>query len=196
MNPSVLHEKCVLVLNRNWQAISIVSPAEAFGNLASGGASALDIHGADSMNPVEWDQWRLLEVRDQDHSVGTAQGAVRIPTIIVLKTFARVPMYQPKFSLKSIWMRDQGHCQYSGRKLKMHEASIDHVVPRSRGGATSWENCVLAERRLNSDKGDRTPAEAGLKLTRKPCAPRAVPITATLKNTMGIPHWDLFLMVA
>ncbi len=196
MKPSVLHEKCVLVLNRNWQAISIVSPAEAFSQLAAANASGLDIVAADSMNPVGWEEWRFLEVREGDYSVGTAQGAVRIPTIIVLKTFAKVPLYQPKFSLKSIWNRDQGRCQYSGKKLKMNESSIDHVMPRSRGGATSWENCVLAERRLNSDKGDRTPAEAGLKLARKPYAPKAVPITATLKNTLGIPHWDLFLMVA
>jgi len=103
-------------------------------------------------------------------------------------------MYKPKFSLKNIYQRDKGICQYSGKRLQPSQASIDHVVPQSKGGPTSWENCVLAERHLNSLKGDKSVTEAGLKLRRQPFEPQAVPIVMTLKNTEGIPEWDYFLM--
>ena len=194
MNINPVHEKCVLVLNRQWQAISIISPADAFAHMATGNANALDIEGKDRMQPTPITDWMKLPVRKNDRKIGTSNGAIRVPTVIVLKEFAKVPIYVPKFSLKNIWMRDRGQCQYSGRMLNRSEASIDHIIPQSRGGATSWENCVLAERRLNSDKGDRTPSEAGLKLIKRPVTPKPVPVTLTLKNNLGIPDWDLFLI--
>ena len=192
MNP--VHEKCVLVLNRQWQAISIVSPADAFAHMATDNADGLDIEGRETMSPTRLSEWMKLPVRAQDRTIGTAHGAIRVPTVIVLKDFAKVPIFMPKFSLKNIWVRDRGQCQYSGRMLKANEASIDHIIPQSRGGPTSWENCVLAERLLNSDKGARTPAEAGLKLIKRPVAPKPVPITLTLKNLLAIPDWDHFLI--
>ncbi|GAA5496994.1 CRISPR-associated endonuclease Cas9 [Rubritalea halochordaticola] len=191
---SCIHEKCVLVLNRQWQAISIISPAEAFGHMCTENADALKIEGNESMAPVSLSEWLKLEVRPHDRPVGTARGAIRAPTVIILREFAQVPLYKPKFSLKNLWVRDKGRCQYTGKLLKPSEASIDHVIPRSRGGATSWENCVLSEKALNSKKGARTPAEAGLKLIRPPYEPRPVPVTITLKNLLGIKDWDYFLV--
>jgi len=73
------------------------------------------------------------------------------------------------------------------------EGNIDHVMPRSRGGATSWKNCVLASKNVNSKKANRTPDEAGLSLIRKPVAPKAVPVTLTLKNPHNIEDWEIFL---
>lgn len=192
MNP--VHEKCVLVLNRQWQAISIITPADAFAHMATDNADGLDIDGRETMSPTRMREWMQLPVRDQDRTIGTAHGAIRVPTVIVLKEFSKVPIYIPKFSLKNIWVRDRGQCQYSGRMLKANEASIDHIIPQSRGGATSWENCVLAERLLNSNKGARTPAEAGLKLIKRPVAPKPVPVTLTLKNHLEIQDWDHFLI--
>jgi len=192
MNP--VHEKCVLVLNRQWQAISIISPADAFGHMATDNADGLDIDGRETMDPTRLSEWMKLPVRAQDRTIGTAHGAIRVPTIIVLKDFSKVPIFIPKFSLKNIWARDRGQCQYSGRMLKASEGSIDHIIPQSRGGATSWENCVLAERLLNSNKGARTPAEAGLKLIKRPMVPKPIPVTLTLKNLLAIPDWDHFLI--
>ncbi|MFC4992020.1 HNH endonuclease [Rubritalea tangerina] len=194
MKVNPIHEKCVLVLNRQWQAISIISPADAFAHMATDNADGLDIEAKDTMSPTPMTAWMQLPVRPHDRTIGTANGAIRVPTVIVLKDFAKVPIFTPKFSLKNLWVRDQGQCQYSGRMLKASEASIDHIIPQSRGGATSWENCVLAERKLNSDKGARTPAEAGLKLIKRPIAPKPVPVTLTLKNHLGIPDWDHFLI--
>ena len=191
---NALNSSCVLVLNRQWQAISIITPASAFAHLATDNAKALKIDGQDCMEPVSLTEWFKLPIRSNDEAIGTATGQVRVPTVIVLRDFAKVPIHRPKFCLKNLWKRDGGQCQYSGRMLRPSEASIDHVIPQSRGGDTSWENCVLAERLLNSTKGARTPAEAGLKLIKTPITPAPVPVTMTLQNKLGIKDWDYFLL--
>lgn len=188
-----LHKNTVLVLNRNWQAISVTTPAQAFGQMASDAATGLDIQHLDWMVPVDWASWLTLPVRDQDMSIGTSCGAVRAPTVLVLSRYADVPIHRPRLSARNIWLRDSGRCQYTGKSLSRGEGNIDHVVPVSRGGATSWENCVLACRKINTRKADRTPTEAGLTLLRPPEQPRAVPITLTLENSHDIPDWEVFL---
>lgn len=191
---SILHQKVVLVLNRNWQAINTRTPAEAFCQMASDVATGLDIQGKDWMIPTKWEDWLELPVRDEDASIGTASGRIRIPTVVVVSNFAKVPMKRPKFNSRNLWERDGGLCQYTGRRLRPGEGNIDHVIPRSRGGATCWENCVLAATDVNSRKADRTPEEAGLTLRRQPHAPREMPVTALLKNTHDIDDWEPFLM--
>ena len=191
---SRLNQKTVLVLNRNWQAISTRTPAEAFCQMATDVATALDIQGTDWMVPTNWTDWQALPVRDDDASAGTARGPIRIPTVIVLANFAKVPKKRPKFNSRNLWLRDQGRCQYTGRDLKPGDGNVDHVVPRSRGGATDWENCVLASCEVNSRKADRTPEEAGLRLLRAPKAPLEIPVTALLRNDHGIEDWAPFLV--
>lgn len=191
---SVLHKNIVLVLNRNWQAINIKTPAEVFCQMATDVATALDIQGSDWMVPTKWEDWKELPIRDEDFSIGTPHGEIRVPTVVVLSRFSKVPMKRPKFNARNLWVRDGGRCQYTGRELKPGEGNIDHVVPRSRGGATSWDNCVLAARDVNSRKANRTPEEAGMKLLATPREPREVPVTALLKNVHDIPDWEPFLM--
>jgi len=118
---------------------------------------------------------------------------VRIPTVIVAARYAKVPICHPRLGARGIWARDGGVCQYTGRKLAPHEGNIDHIVPVSRGGATSWENCVLSHRDVNSKKGARLPKEAGLRLLRDPQAPKPVPATVLIRNTYGIRDWQKFL---
>ena len=189
---SALERPSVLVLNRNWQAIDVKTPAEAFGLMATGAAMGLDISTGD-MCPVPWMDWLKLPVRVEDSPVRTVRGPVRAPTVLVLTRFGRVPMRRLRFSLRGLWMRDRGVCQYTGRKLSAGEGNIDHVMPRSRGGRTTWENCVLSHKTVNHKKGNRTPEEAGLRLMRPPQAPRAVPATAFIKNTLNVKDWEVFL---
>jgi 5-methylcytosine-specific restriction endonuclease McrA len=190
----ILHKTTVLVLNRNWQAIHVKTPADAFCMMAAGAATGLDVQGDDHILPVRWEDWLKLPVRDEDHSVNTPRGPVRVPTVLVAANYAKVPMRRPRFGSRGIWERDGGVCQYTGRKLAPHEGNIDHVVPLSRGGASTWDNCVLAHREVNSKKADRLPQEVGLRLLRDPAVPRARPASALIDNLHGIPDWQRFLV--
>ena len=80
--------------------------------------------------------------------------------------------------------------------MRPEEGNIDHVVPRARGGQTTWENCVLASKEINSKKGDRLPHEVGLLLLATPKAPVSMPATFTIRNNHGIRDWELFLVKA
>lgn len=188
-----LDKPTVLVLNRHWQAINTTTPVEAFGMMAAGQATALDMADG-AMHPTPWMRWIELPVREGDGAARTVKGAIRVPTVIVLARYDRVPMRRPRLGLRGLWERDGGLCQYTGRRLGPGEGSIDHVVPLSRGGGTTWENCVLAHRPVNHRKGARTPEEAGLRLIKPPRAPREVPVTAFIKNVHGTPDWEPFLV--
>jgi 5-methylcytosine-specific restriction endonuclease McrA len=189
----ILNKPTVLVLNRNWQAIHVKTPAEAFCMIVSGAATALDVQGDDVIVPVIWDEWLKLPVREQDNAINTPRGRVRVPTVIVAANYARVPLRRPRLNRRNLWERDGGVCQYTGRKLSPHEGNMDHVIPRSRGGATSWDNCVLAHKEVNSRKADRLPHEAGLRLRKQPAAPRVLPVTHLIRNQHGVRDWKRFL---
>ena len=186
-------KETVLVLNRNWQAIHVKSPADAFVMMYSDTATGLDIRGEDHMVPLKWNDWVNLPITDSDNFIKTVRGSIKVPKVIVLCNYDRVPRKRPKFSPKAVWERDNGICQYSGQRLTPQEANIDHVIPRSRGGKTDWSNCVLTHKEINSKKADRTPEEAGLKLIRKPQDPKELPSTFYIKNKHNVREWDMFL---
>ena len=202
----ILNKNIVLVLNRNWQAINIRTPQDAFCQMATNVATALDIEVEDpefrvpnsalrasAVRPVTWDEWITLPIRSQDNAVRTARGAIRVPTVIVAVNFAKVPKKRPKLCAKTIRERDGNRCQYTGKLLKPEEGSLDHVLPRSRGGKDEWENLVWSSKDVNSRKGNRLPHEAGLKLLSVPRAPKELPVTAHLRNAHGVAEWKLFL---
>lgn len=188
----LLHKSTVLVLNRNWQAINVRTPADAFCQMVTDVATGLDFDG-EHLTPVKWPDWLRLPIRERDHSVLTPRGRIRVPTVIVLARFSKVPRKRPTLSARSIWARDGGICQYTGRTLAPGEGNIDHIVPVSRGGGTTWENCVLSHREVNSRKGNRLPREAGLRLLRAPVAPKELPVTLLIKNHHEIADWKHFL---
>jgi 5-methylcytosine-specific restriction endonuclease McrA len=194
----ILNKNIVLVLNRNWQAINIRTPQDAFCQMATNVATALDIQlgdgdRAEALRPVTWDEWITLPIRPQDNAVRTARGAIRVPTVIVAVNYARVPKKRPKLTAKNIRERDGNRCQYTGVLLHPDEGSLDHVVPRSRGGVDSWENLVWSAKDVNQRKADRLPHEAGLRLLSIPRAPKELPVTALLRNAHGVAEWKLFL---
>jgi 5-methylcytosine-specific restriction endonuclease McrA len=189
-----LKNETVLVLNRNWQAIHVKNPAEAITMMYSDNATALDIRGEDHMVPLRWNDWIKLPIdEEREDFIQTVNGKIKIPKVLVLCRYDKVPRKRPKFSLKGVWERDNGTCQYTGKKLHPHDANIDHVIPRSRGGKTDWSNCVLSHKEINSKKADRTPEEAGLKLLRKPADPKELPATFYIRNKHNVREWDLFL---
>ena len=194
----ILNKATVLVLNRNWQAINVRTPQDAFCQMATGVATALEIElgdgaGAEALRPLTWDEWITLPVRPQDSAVLTVRGAIRVPTVIVALNYARVPKKRPKLCARGIRERDGNRCQYTGRVLHPDEGSLDHVLPRSRGGKDTWENLVWSGKDVNARKGNRLPHEAGLKLLKQPVAAREMPVTALIRNTHGVAEWKFFL---
>lgn len=194
----ILNKNIVLVLNRNWQAINIRTPADAFCQMATNAATALDIELGDSgdahaLRPVTWDEWITLPIREGDNAVHTARSLIRVPTVIVAVNFAKVPKKRPKLNARNIRERDGNRCQYTGRLLAPDEGSLDHVLPRSRGGKDEWENLVWSDKAVNARKANRLPHEAGLKLLNPPRAPRELPATALIRNAHGVAEWKLFL---
>jgi len=187
---SVLTES-VLVLNKNWQAIDTMNVETAFCNLVRGVATAID---TDSMRPVTFDEWRTLPIREGDRSVGTTRGPVRVPTVIACVTFARMPKKTPKLTTANVKKRDGNRCQYTNRLLGPGEGNLDHVIPQSRGGQSTWENLAWCDKKINQIKANKTPEEAGLKLVRKPKALREVPATLLIEPRADRPEWDPFLI--
>lgn len=189
---NALNKPTVLVLNRNWQAINVRTPADALCQMATGVATGLEIEG-ENIHPVKWEEWITLPVREQDRPVLTVRGPIRMPTVIVLANFSRVPKKRPKLSAKNIRERDGNRCQYTGITLRPEEGSLDHIVPRSRGGPDTWENLVWSCKKVNARKGNRLPQEAGLKLLRVPREPRELPASELIKNSLGVADWQWFM---
>lgn len=192
MTLSKLHIKTVLVLNKNWLPVSAITPADAFCHMVAGTADGLHVSSAD-FRPLSWADWLTLPV-GVSGGIGVKGGRVRLPTVIVLRNFHGLPMCRPSLGFRALWLRDGGRCQYSGRRLTADEADIDHILPRSRGGRDSWENCVISDRKINRRKAARTPEEAGLRLIRRPFQPRPVPVSHTIENTHNINDWKHFIM--
>jgi len=190
---NILTKATVLVLNRNWQAINVRTPQEAFCMMATNVATALEIEGENNIRPVTWEEWITLPIREQDEAVHTVRGQIRVPTVIVAVNYAKVPKKRPKLCTRTIRERDGNRCQYTGRVLRPDEGSLDHVLPRSRGGKDTWENLVWADKDVNTRKADRLPHEAGLKLLKAPRAPKELPASALIRNAHGVEDWNLFV---
>ena len=138
----ILNKTIVLVLNRNWQAINIRTPQDAFCQMATNVATALDIEGDENIRPVKWDEWITLPVREHDAFVRTARGGIRVPTVIVAVNFARVPKKRPKLCTKTIRERDGNRCQYTGKLLNVPRAPQELPVTallRNAHGVAAWK---------------------------------------------------------
>ena len=190
---NILTKTTVLVLNRNWQAINVRTPQDAFCMMATNVATGLEIEGENHIRPITWEQWIALPIREQDEAVHTVRGQIRVPTVIVAVNYAKVPKRRPRLCTKAIRERDHNRRQYTGRLLHPNEGSLDHVVPRSRGGQNAWENLVCSAKDVNQRKADRLPHEAGLTLLSTPRAPKEMPAMSFIHNLHEIADWTLFI---
>jgi len=98
-------------------------------------------------------------------------GKIDLPAIIVLKQYVRKKPLAHRFNFRGVFKRDMFRCQYTGAILPPSRLTVDHVIPKSKGGKSTWENCVTSSLEVNAAKGDRTPEEAGLKLLSVPQSP-------------------------
>ncbi len=162
----------VLVLNRLWQAVNICSAKRAFCLLYQGHAQVVMENGG-SFTTLTFDDWKDFS-RDapDEESVRTISFKVRIPHVILLLFYERLPAREVKFTRRNIYERDGNRCQYCRGKFDTKDLNLDHVVPLRRGGKTTWDNVVCSCLSCNTRKGGRLLREAGMKLFRRPRKPR------------------------
>lgn len=198
---TTLCNKRVLVLNRSWQAINVISLKEAitllFSEYDNGDCKARIIDPSNEFATFTWQDWSRIKPRDGDDVIRGVGQDFRIPEVILLTRYDKVYHHKVKFSRRSIYKRDDFACQYCGKQPGTEELTIDHIVPRSRGGATKWDNIVLACVKCNNKKDNRTPKEAGMRLLRKPVQPKfdffkidRKFIPKSWKNFVSIAYWE------
>jgi len=157
----------VLVLNRNYQPVAITGVERAFGLLYAGAARALD----EAFNSFDYESWAQLRADLGEDVIHTPAVALKIPRVVVLQAYDRIPRVHVRFSRQNIYLRDQFTCQYCTKRFPRQQLNLDHVVPRSQGGRTTWENIVCSCVKCNLKKGGRTPDEANMRLLKIPKRP-------------------------
>lgn len=180
-----------LVLNRGWHPVGVTPVSRSLVMLWNGVAQAVDHRDYQTFT---WADWAELEPLPGEPFIQGVRVRLRIPEVIVLTHYDRIPTYTVPFSRRNLYKRDHYTCQYCGATPGGKELTIDHVIPRSRGGKSTWENCVLACVSCNHRKADRTVAEAGLTLAHKPHRPRWQPRYAT--RDVPLSSWSKFLSEA
>lgn len=179
----------VLVLNSLYQAIQVTGVRRAFRLFYAGRAHAV----ADDFRTYGFEHWCSLPVRDGHGVIHTPSRTILIPRVIQLLRYDRVPRRDVRFTRRNVFYRDRNRCQYCGRVFPQRLLNLDHVVPLSRGGTSSWENVVCACVECNCRKGNRTPDEAGMTLVRRPRKPSTQPGLAASWVNGGHEQWREFL---
>jgi 5-methylcytosine-specific restriction endonuclease McrA len=194
---SVLNDQ-VLVLNRLWQAVNVCSVRRALTLLFEGNAQVVFGDGEGDYRTLNFQQWRDLSAADPeaDSSVSTISFRIRVPRVILLMSFDRFPKKEVKFTRHNLFERDRNTCQYCGAVFDRRDLNLDHVVPRDRGGPTTWENIVCSCIPCNTRKANRTPAEANMRLVRKPKRPKWRPFVQVSFGASMHDSWRHFLDVA
>ena len=164
----------VLVLNKFYTALRVISARRAFIFLAKDSAEVIHkSHGR--FEACRFDHWieeSRINGRSSTDYVHTPSLQIMVPRVIRLLEYGRIPRRELKFNRKNILVRDNYQCQYCGKKYPLGSMTIDHIIPRSRGGTTEWTNAVSCCKKCNSKKGGRMPKEAGMKLISKPQVPK------------------------
>ena len=188
----------VLVLNRNYTAVRVVSARRAFSLLYRNCAEVVDAHD-EQFDVLDFGAWidrseaRSRRPSLQDQFVRTPRFSILIPRVIRLVSYDKVPRREVKFSRRNIMARDENRCQYCGKRLPTSQLSIDHVTPKSRGGKSTWTNVVAACNPCNTRKGGRMPWEASMKLRKPPSIPKKNPLLADKVESPTYRIWRLFL---
>jgi len=188
----------VLVLNRFWQAVHICSVRRAFTLLYMGPAQVVEGNGAgDDFRTFDFHRWReLSQDYEGEDAVRTISFRIRIPRVIVLMLFDRIPKKEVKLTRQNIFERDSYTCQYCGEVKDRRDLNLDHVIPRDHGGTTTWENVVCSCIPCNTRKGNRRPPQASMKLIRKPKRPKLRTFLNVQISRNGPETWRHFLDLA
>lgn len=193
MMTSVLDREKVLVLNKNWQPVNTIPLRDAvtllFGD--NDGKPKARIVEPESYQAMTWEDWSELRPKTSDKKIRSAHLEFRVPEIIVLSKYDKIPKQRVQFSRRMVTKRDQGRCQYCGCFPKGDEATLDHIVPKCQGGLTTWENVVISCFKCNAKKAGKTPKQAGMKLLSQPKKPDMRYLHCDL--THKVDSWQAFL---
>jgi 5-methylcytosine-specific restriction endonuclease McrA len=214
-------QRPTLVLNRNWQPVNVATVARALVLLWNESARVVD--PADYQT-FTWEDWAELRPRDGERFIQAVRFRLRVPEVVTLTSYDRLPAAAVTFSRRNIFKRDRFTCQYCGRQGRSHlraavyasetvtkhntdheqdrprrqpggeELTLDHVVPRAQGGESRWDNCVLACLTCNKQKADRTPQQARMRLRKQPVRPTWKPLYAA--HDVRIESWSKFVSEA
>ncbi|MCP4942638.1 MAG: HNH endonuclease [Rubripirellula sp.] len=200
MSQSLL-ETSVLVLNRFYMAARVINVRRSFTLLYRDCAEVIENENGqyasyDFESWCELSQLTCLEKHQGEDYIRAVNFELRVPRIVRLTRFDRMPVQSVRFNRKNLFARDDHTCQYCGQNQPVHKLSMDHVVPRSHGGPTTWENIVCCCLRCNSRKGGRTPKEARMKLLSRPRKPRVNPILEQSAEDPRYECWKTFLHAA
>ena len=191
----------VLVLNRLYMAVHVVGVRRAFGLLCRDLAEVVHVEDGRFAN-YDFQTWlEISELSAEDKQpyddwVRTVRLQIQVPRVIRLLFYDRMPRHSLRLNRHTVFARDEHRCQYCGNRLPGSQLSLDHVIPRSRGGSTSWENVVCACLKCNVKKGGRTPQEARMKLVRQPVRPKRSPLLSLKLGNPKYQSWKSWLDTA
>jgi 5-methylcytosine-specific restriction endonuclease McrA len=185
-----------LVLNRLWQAVNVVGIERAFSLLSLDHAQVIFAEDG-SFRMFDSEAWfsycKDLEDCPGARVIHTVNQKVLVPSVLILRSYDRMLMQEMKFNRQNLLERDEYKCQYCGQSRPVKELNMDHVIPRDRGGGTSWENVVISCIRCNSKKSNRLPKEAGMRLLKEPKKPPRRPFMTSLYGKPTEKTWAHFL---
>ena len=179
----------VLVLNRHYQPVHVTSVRRAFTLLYAGAARVI----APDFSTFDFEGWAELGAAAGTDVVQTIDRVIAVPRVIVLQLYDRLPKQKIRFSRHNIYARDDNTCQYCRKQLPRTELNLDHVIPRARGGRTTWENVVCCCVPCNLKKGCRLPHECGMQLLKAPAKPRWSSTTKTIAGKVAHREWLPFV---
>jgi 5-methylcytosine-specific restriction endonuclease McrA len=179
----------VLVLNKSYVPVHITTVRRAFSLMYQGMAKAIN----EQYEIFNFDDWAELKPKSDDEVIGLVNGSMKVPRVIILLAYDRMPKRHVRFSRLNIFLRDKNTCQYCQKVFPRKELNIDHVIPRSRGGYSTWENVVCSCHACNRRKGGRTPEEAHMKLKKPPRKPRWTPYLGAKFQPRHYKEWMPFL---
>jgi 5-methylcytosine-specific restriction endonuclease McrA len=188
---SAVLERPTLVLNRSWQPIGVATVSRSLVLLWNDNARVVD---PQDYQLYTWSDWSRLIPLDDEPFIQAVRLRLRVPEVVALTHYDRIPINAVTFSRRNIYKRDRYTCQYCGAQPGTEELTLDHVLPRAQGGISTWENCVLACIGCNKRKADRTPEQAGMPLRKQPVRPVWRPLYAT--RDVRIDSWSRFVSEA
>ena len=180
----------VLVLNCSFVPVHVTTARRAFTMIFQDVARVV----SPSYETFDFESWCNVEANG-DEAIGTSSGAIRVPRVILLCRYDRIPRRHVRYSRLNVFARDKFTCQYCGTRPPRVQLNLDHVVPRSMGGKTTWENVVCSCVDCNRRKGGRTPQQARIKLCRVPARPRWTPLMNLAAAGVRYDEWQPFLSI-